>query len=379
LTLLLSAAAVLAFAATMPFILMRGRLSPAVLEASIANPQGQAWVARGELREPARPGMNLLESDRLRTGPGGGMELKYKDGTTILLFAETDARFASRRADLKIGAIRCDVAPQFADKPFVFATPHAEATVLGTTFELTAARDETRLHTLRGRVRLTSGGSSTEVSSGGLATADEQGLCVWESVCDLDFSAMKALPPRMETVYCASDELPKPDRRIVPAPRSALLGNGGLRLAGEAGMMPGHGLVVLRWTEDIGEDAVVETMVAGGEAWSLGLAVSGDSFRGYRIIFATPGPPGGIGVDTLHPSDHTLLAQDPRPIAFDRDHTLRAEKRGKRIRVWLDREPRIDTEITYPLPANRLKTFAISNFGASPLIRSLRVWKNAVR
>jgi hypothetical protein len=53
------------------------------------------------------------------------------------------------------------------------------------------------------------------------------------------------------------------------------------------------------------------------------------------------------------------------------------EKRGPRIRVWLDRELRIDTEVTHPLAKDRRKTFAICSFGGSPLIRRLRAWKNA--
>ena len=76
-----------------------------------------------------------------------------------------------------------------------------------------------------------------------------------------------------------------------------------------------------------------------------------------------------------HPSGQGLLAQDPRPIPYERDHILRVEKLGRRIRVWVDGELRIDTELSHPLPKDRRKTFAISNFGEPPLIRSLRVWK----
>ena len=43
----------------------------------------------------------------------------------------------------------------------------------------------------------------------------------------------------------------------------------------------------------------------------------------------------------------------------------------------IDRELRLDTEISHPLPEGRRKSFAISNYGAPPLLRGLRVWKAA--
>ena len=39
----------------------------------------------------------------------------------------------------------------------------------------------------------------------------------------------------------------------------------------------------------------------------------------------------------------------------------------------------IREEILCPLAKDRRKTFAISSFGGSPIVRSLRVWKNAAR
>ena len=81
----------------------------------------------------------------------------------------------SRQVRLKTGAIRCEVAPQRPDRPLVFQTPHAELTVLGTAFELTATPVESRVHVLRGRVHWTAGGRSVEVAAGELSTADAQG------------------------------------------------------------------------------------------------------------------------------------------------------------------------------------------------------------
>jgi hypothetical protein len=81
-------------------------------------------------------------------------------------------------------------------------------------------------------------------------------------------------------------------------------------------------------------------------------------------------------VDSIYPVQATLLAQDPRPISTEQDHMLRVEKRGPRLRVWVDQELRIDTELSHPLAPDRRQTFAISSFGVGPLIRALRVWKS---
>ena len=259
----------------------------------------------------------------------------------------------------------------------MFQTPHAELTVLGTTFELTATPVESRVRVLRGRVRWTAGGRSVEVAAGEVSTADAQGPQAWEPVCDLDFSTLKTMPPQLETVFCDAESLHTAERKIVPAPNNAILEQGGLRLDDRHVTAPVHGLVVTRWTEAIGGDVVLEADVSAGKQWSLGVAVDGDSFQGYRIIFIAPDYPNGISVDSIYPVESTLLAQDPRPIPPEQDHTLRVEKRGSQLRVWVDRELRIDTELAYPLAPDRQRTFALSNFGFAPQIRSLRVWKAA--
>jgi ferric-dicitrate binding protein FerR (iron transport regulator) len=353
------------------------------IDASIASVQGSAWVLRGGQRAVLSGSRDLRDGDRLVTDAEARTEVRTQDGSRILLLERSEVQLRNvdgrGRFELKDGAIRCDIAHQPAGRSLVFSTPQAEAAILGTSFELAVEGHETRLHTLSGRVLFSSGGQSVEVGPGERAAADGTGISRWTPVCDLDFSKKKELPPQMETVFCASRLLHTPGRKVEPAPERTHFGNGGLVLGAAPGVKVEHGLVVTRWKEEVGDDVALEAEVAGGERWSLGFSLSGDSFEGYRIIFAVLGYPEGIAIDTIHPVDCVVLAADPRPITYEKDHLLRVEKQGKRIRVWVDRQLRIDTEITHALPDGRRRSFALSNFGAPPTIRTLRVWKAAAR
>lgn len=152
------------------------------------------------------------------------------------------------------------------------------------------------------------------------------------------------LPPQLETVYCDSPSLHTAQRKIVAAPNGVRLEDGRLRYVDARQVFGEHGLLVTCWTE----------------------AVSG-----------VPNCPNGINVDSIYPVEATLLAQDPRPISTEQDHTLRVEKRGPQQRVWVDQELRIDTQLSYPLAPDRKQTSAISSFGTGPQIRALRVWRVA--
>jgi len=249
--------------------------------------------------------------------------------------------------------------------------------VLGTAFELAATRTETRLRTIEGLVRFTSAGRSVDVREGGLSTADPRGLRSWEPVCDYDFAGMKTLPAALEPLFCSTGTLHTRNRRIVAAPERVVMGPAGLGFVSLSGAENTHGLVVARLKEEVGDDAVAEATIAGGAPWTLGISVSGDSFEGYRAIFVSSHDRSGIAVDSIHPVEVAVLAQSPQTIAFERDRVLRVEKLGNRIRVWVDRELRVDAEVSYPLPEKRLKTVALSNFGGPPVVRNLRVWRRS--
>jgi ferric-dicitrate binding protein FerR (iron transport regulator) len=368
-----AAAAVLLLAGGLPLF---WRIQAAAVNASVASVQGSAWIARGEERVPLADARRLRGGDRVVTVADGRAEVHYDDGSKLLFFDRADARFRGHaRVELKEGAVHCEVTHQPAGRSLVFTTPQAEATILGTTFDLSASWNETRLSTLSGQVRLEAEGRSVEIGPGEVGVANSAGLVRWKPICDLDFSKRQALPPQMETVFCPSRTLHTPERKIVPSPDRTHFRDGGLVLGSVPSTQVEHGLIVARWKEDVGEDVVLEADIVGGRRWSLGFSLSGDSFDGYRVIFAVFGYPEGITIDTIHPVATVVLASDPRPITYEKDHLLRVEKRGKRVRIWVDRELRMDTEITHPLPEGRLRTFGISNFGAPPVIRSFRAWK----
>ncbi len=373
--------AVLALAATAALVMVRVVWPTSGLESTIAAARGDVQVLRKGQRIAADVAGTIRPGERILTGADGTADLRLTDGTTVQVDSATDVGFEeeknSRQVRLKTGAIRCEVAPQRPDRPLVFQTPHAELTVLGTAFELTATPVESRVRVLRGRVRWTAGGRSVEVAAGELSTADTQGPQAWQAVCDLDFRTLKTVPPQLETVYCDTQTLHTAERKIVPAPNGIQVEDDGLRFVDPGTVFGEHGLLVSRWRDAIGSDVAIEVDVAAGAKWSLGIALDGDSFEGYRVIFAAPRYPNGIELDSLYPAGQTLLAQDPRPISAERDHTLRVEKQGPRFRVWVDRELRIDTVVEHPLAKDRKRTFALSNFGESPLIRAVRVWKVA--
>lgn len=343
------------------------------LDLDAATVRGSAWVVRGAQRVPLSERREMRAGDRLVTGPDSRIEMRYRQRSNITLLDKTDLLLSSEgRFELKEGTIRCDLAPQ--PRSVVFATPHAEATILGTSFDLSVGWNETRLHTLSGRIRFASEGQSVEVGPGERASASAGGTVRWTPVCSLDFTKMKELPPQMETGFCPSETHLTPRRKVVSAPERVTLTDGGLTFARPPGTE--HGLIEARWKEEVGDDLILEADVAAGQKWGLGIAVSGNSFEGFRVFYAAiEGYPDGVAIDTIQPGEHLVFARDTRAIAFDKDHTLRVERRGTRIRAWVDGQVWIDTEVTHLLPESRRRTFALCNFGAFPVVRSLRVWK----
>jgi hypothetical protein len=120
--------------------------------------------------------------DAVVVPPGASVAFRYDDGTR--LEADAGSRLvleagpltpdgAAKRVALWMGLLSAFVARQPAGRPMVFATPHAEAQVLGTRLALAAGAADTRLEVTEGRVRLTRAAdrASVEVAEGRFAVA----------------------------------------------------------------------------------------------------------------------------------------------------------------------------------------------------------------
>jgi ferric-dicitrate binding protein FerR (iron transport regulator) len=139
-----------------------------------------AWatVVRVDGRSPFQVGAELRPGDALETGPST-VAVRYPDGTVIeaqadtsIADAATDGR-AGKTLILSRGTIAAQVAAQPAGAPFVFQTPHAEVTVIGTRLSLAVTSSSTRLDVREGRVRFARKGElkPVEVTAGQFAAA----------------------------------------------------------------------------------------------------------------------------------------------------------------------------------------------------------------
>lgn len=160
------------------------KVEPAMTQVEVAaleSVQGEVTIERGGERRPARPQDRLISEDVLQVaGLDSRATLKYADGTTVAFEGDTLSRIqgatGGKRFILERGALRAQVAKQPAGLPMVVATPHGEATVVGTTLRIlvgTDPKEGTRLEVEEGKVRLQrkSDGRSIDVPAGFYAVA----------------------------------------------------------------------------------------------------------------------------------------------------------------------------------------------------------------
>ena len=98
----------------------------------------------------------VREGDTILTGKKGASLSYLNEETTIFLKENSEVTFKLHKGAklilLNRGDIICDVDKQPPGKPMKIITPHAEATVLGTQFLLTADNDSSKLHVNEGAV-----------------------------------------------------------------------------------------------------------------------------------------------------------------------------------------------------------------------------------
>jgi hypothetical protein len=104
---------------------------------------------------------------------------------------------SGRRLFVSVGEVASDIRPQPAGQPMIFATPHAEATIVGTKIRLSAAGGGTTLDVEEGKVRFQrlSDRAATDVAAGQSATSK-------------DLKARISFPPEF-TVRFAPADAPK--------------------------------------------------------------------------------------------------------------------------------------------------------------------------
>jgi ferric-dicitrate binding protein FerR (iron transport regulator) len=151
--------------------------------AALERVEGEVHAVVGETRHASRTGAEVLAGQGIETGRGASLAvLRFADGTRLELGAETavrkvlvggEAKDAGKWIDVARGSLEAEVPRQPAGRPLVIATPHAEATVLGTTLRLTVDAEKTRLEVEEGRVRLKAlhAPKSVEVTAGHFAVA----------------------------------------------------------------------------------------------------------------------------------------------------------------------------------------------------------------
>lgn len=155
--------------------------APVVTEAAVAiveQAEGDVHLVVGGNRIAARKGHQVLAAQGLEVGETGSAVVTYPDRTRLEAGSGTVIREMGpqgRRVFVAKGRLAAQVARQPKDQPMVFATPHGEATVLGTKLRILVDSDPkkgTRLEVVEGKVRLKDlSGKAAEVTAGHLAVA----------------------------------------------------------------------------------------------------------------------------------------------------------------------------------------------------------------
>src|SRR6185436_11142309 len=111
----------------------------------------------------------------LKTVGAASATVRFLDGTRVDLGADTTLdRVEAKRISIARGTTTAVVVPQLSGQPLVFATPHGQATVLGTSLRLFVEKAGTRLDVSEGKVRLQNlAGKTAIVDSGHFAVLAE--------------------------------------------------------------------------------------------------------------------------------------------------------------------------------------------------------------
>jgi hypothetical protein len=189
-------------------------------------------VRRDGKSEPARAQERIRSGDRVEAR-GGGLRLRFlREATTLELKASATVRLeateAGKRVRLDEGELDATVAKQPVGMPMTFLTPHAEATVLGTSLTLVTDPAESCLKVTEGSVRFAQGGDQVVVNTGEFAVAAPgQKLVVQQSAqktepvgkAEPTEVAEPAMPwrinPQARSVFLSWQKVPELNRELV--------------------------------------------------------------------------------------------------------------------------------------------------------------------
>ena len=110
-----------------------------------------------EGEEPMTAGMQLSAGTLVVEGDGARAEFSYPDGSTLSLFGGSVTKVSNVRGKqlfLKRGDLSASVPHQPSKRPLLVRTATAEATVLGTSFGISADQSETLLQVNSGSVKM---------------------------------------------------------------------------------------------------------------------------------------------------------------------------------------------------------------------------------
>lgn len=187
----------------------------------------------------------------------------------------------------------------------------------------------------------------------------------WIPVYDGDFATETNLSARFETFYRDAKDLFNP---AVPMRQA----NDMAKVVGPCLVLTNSsGLVMTRWKgkEDAGDDVQFDCEISGSN--SVGIAVGGDTFTGYRAVYDAQA--NSIVLDTLMASVWKTLAGNRQPLKPPEERRLiRVEKSGSTIRVWVDQDLVIDYFDPLIRSGPGQRTFALSAFYTKAVVYGIQ-------
>jgi ferric-dicitrate binding protein FerR (iron transport regulator) len=190
----LAAAVAVLVAVTALWLPKRGA-EPRVIAELVASTGAVSWSDdSGTQRSGLATGARLAEGTLLIESEAGSAQLRFNDGTRLMLTGEAELAFSDagqKRLNLRRGTFTAEVSKQPSGHPLLIRTATAELEVVGTSFSLAADPRQTALNVETGNVRMRrlADGRSVEVS------AQQTAVAFLDAKADLRLARPDAPPP----------------------------------------------------------------------------------------------------------------------------------------------------------------------------------------